>query len=77
MALHASPAALGKFEFGKHGEEPCRRPALLVGAFGEVRPEPGDRGQAQVMQQKRQTGGVDLDRVHGCTHACGAPSNAS
>ena len=23
------------------------------------------------MQQERQPGGIDLDRIHGCTHPCG------
>lgn len=77
MTLDAPTATFGNLEFGEHREKPRRRPAFLVSPFGEVRPEPGDGRQAQVMQQQRQPGGIDLDRVHGCTHPCGVPSKAS
>jgi hypothetical protein len=77
ISFDAPAAALGELKFGEHGQEPRRRPALAVGALGEVRPEPGDGGQAQIVQQQRQAGGVHLDRAHGCSHSCDVPSNAS
>jgi hypothetical protein len=46
MPLDPPPATFGKLEFGEHGEQPCRRPTLLISPFGEVRPEPGDGRQA-------------------------------
>ena len=54
--------ALGELELGQRGQEPGRRPALAVGALGELRPEPGDGGQPQLGEQERQAGGVDGDR---------------
>jgi hypothetical protein len=77
MTLDPATAALGNLEFSEHREKPCRRPTLLVSPLGEVRPEPRDGRQAQIVQQKRQSGGIDLNSVHGCTHPCGAPSKAS
>jgi hypothetical protein len=42
VSFDTSPATLGNFQFGECGDEPDRRPALFVGAFGELRPEPAD-----------------------------------
>jgi hypothetical protein len=50
MPHDASAATLGDFQFGERGEKPRRRPALLVGTFGKLRPQPGNGRQAQFVQ---------------------------
>ena len=51
MALDAAPGALGDLEFGECREEAYGRPALFVGARGDVLPEAADGGQPQFVQQ--------------------------
>ena len=63
VALDVSPRAIGEFEFGEGGEQAGGGPALPVGAVGELLPHGGDRGQAQFVQQQRQSGGIDLETV--------------
>ena len=77
MSLDAPAATFGELELGEHGEEPCRRPAFLVGTVGELLPEARDGWQAQLMQQQRQAGGIDLERAHDRSHSRGALSKAS
>ena len=77
ITLGSPAAAFGNLQFGECREEPCRRPALLVSAFGELGPEPGDRRQAKVMQEQRKARGVDLDRAHDGSPICGVLSKAS
>jgi hypothetical protein len=77
MALNAATPALGDFQLGQDRQQPRGWPALLVGALGEFRSQPTDGGQAQLVQQQRQAGGVDFDRAHGRAHSRAALSNAS
>jgi hypothetical protein len=44
VPLDPSAATLGNLQFGQYGEQSCSRPALLVRALGELRPEPGHGG---------------------------------
>ena len=60
MALDAATAALGHFVLGERGQEACGGPAFLVGLLGELGPDQLDARQAQLVQQKFDTGGVDL-----------------
>ena len=70
VALDAAAGALGDLVLGQRGEEAGGGPALLVGAFGEARPDVGDRGQPQITEQNAEPGGVDrIGRGH-----AGAPS---
>ena len=59
MPLDAALGPLGDLQFGEGGQEPRGRPGLPVGPLGELGPQPGDGGQAQLAQQQRQAGGVD------------------
>lgn len=77
MALDTPAPALGDLEFGQNREEARGWPALLVGTFGEFRPQLADGRQPQLVQQQWQTGGVDLDRAHGRAHSCAELSSAS
>jgi hypothetical protein len=45
MALDAPLGSLGDLKFGKCREEPSGRPALLVGASGDILPQAADGGQ--------------------------------
>ena len=70
VSLDASLSAFGEFEFGQRRQQPRRRPALAIGAFGERLPQLGDGGHAQFAQQQRQARGVDGDAVaHGVAPA--------
>jgi hypothetical protein len=77
MTLDATPGPLGDLELGQGGEEPSGGPSLLVGARGPVGPEAADGGQAELVQQHRQAGGVDLELAHAAISAGVAPSSAS
>src|ERR1700760_4385027 len=70
ITLSAPASAFSNLQFGECREEPCRRPALLVSAFGELGPEPGDRRQAKLMQEQRKSRGIALDRAHAATPIC-------
>ena len=59
MALNAATGALGHLVFGQGGEEARRRPALLVGASGELGPDGFDGGQSQVVESQGKATGVD------------------
>ena len=59
MALDAAPAALGDLVLGEGGQEAGGWPALLVGARGELGPDQLDGGQAQLVEQELDAGGVD------------------
>ena len=58
MSLDAPLGALGDLKFGECREEPSGRPALLVGASGDILPQAADGGQPQLVQQQRQSGDV-------------------
>ncbi len=47
MAFDAPPEAIGHFMLGQGGEEAGRRPAFLIGLFGELGPHQLDARQAQ------------------------------
>jgi hypothetical protein len=63
MTLDASARPLRQFQLGEGRQQPGRRPALAVGALGELRPEPGDGGQTQLAEQEGEARGVDGDRL--------------
>ena len=77
VALDAPFGALGDLEFGKCREEPSGRPALLVGASGDILPQTADGGQPQLVQQQRQSGDVGSDLAHAETSTAWLLSNAS
>src|SRR5689334_21566769 len=77
MPIHASLGPLGNFHLSQSGEEPHGGPALLVGTGGDVRPEPADGGQAQIMQQQRQTCGIDLDLAHAAAASMRCPPSSA
>jgi hypothetical protein len=64
MAGDAALLTLGQLVLGQGGEEACRGPALGIGRLGDALPEPAEGGQAQLVQQHRQAGGVDGDAAH-------------
>ena len=59
MALDAAAVAFGELVLGERGEEAGGGPAFLVGLFGELRPDELDGGQAQLVEQQAEAGGVD------------------
>jgi hypothetical protein len=77
VALDAPLGALGDLKFGKCREEPSGRPALLVGASGDILPQAADGRQPQLVQQQRQSGDVGSDLAHAETSAAWLLSNAS
>jgi len=50
MMFDAPPGAFGNLDFGKGGEEPCRRPSLPVGSVRHLDPHAADGGQAEFAQ---------------------------
>ena len=77
VALGPPAAAFGNLQLGERREEPRCRPALFVGAFGKLGPQPGNCRQTEIVQQQRQTGGVNLDRAHDNNPIWGVLSKAS
>ena len=75
MALDAAAGALAYLQLGERGEQPRRRPALLVRACGDVGPHAADRRQAQLVEQHGQPGGVDFDAAHAAASTRSAPSS--
>ena len=59
MALDAPAGALGHLVLGQRRQEAGRRPALLVGAGGEVRPDRLDGRQTQIVERQGQATGID------------------
>ena len=59
MTLHPAPTSIDHLVLGQCGQEAGRRPALLVGLLGELGPHQLDAGQAQLVQQQLDAGGVD------------------
>jgi hypothetical protein len=59
MALDAPAGALGHLVFGQSRQETGRRPAFLVGASGEVRPDRLDGGKPQVVESQAQATGIN------------------
>ena len=49
MPLDPPSASFGDLQLGQRAEQSGRRPAFLVGAPGELRPEPGDGWQPQLL----------------------------
>ena len=65
MALDAAAVAFGQLVLGEGGQEAGGGPAFLVGLFGELRPDELDGGQAQLVEQQAERGGVDSGgRLH-------------
>src|SRR3954452_3398916 len=77
MALDAAPGTLVDFQLGQGGEEPRCRPALLIGAGGEVGPHAADCRQPELVQQHGQPGGIDFEAAHAAAPTGSAPSSAS
>ena len=64
--------ALGQFMLAQGAQEACRRPAFGISGLRDGRPQPGDRGQAQLGQHHRQARDINADRLlgfHVCAHA--------
>lgn len=59
VALDSPAVALGELMLGDGGKEAGGGPALLVGAFGEARPDGLHGGQTQVVQHDAEAGGID------------------
>ena len=75
-ASNVPPVALGQFMLGHRGQEACRRPSLLVGPLGELRPHLLDRRQTQFVEQQSEFRGVD-GVVHARSPVMPASSRAS
>ncbi len=74
MALDAAAVAFGEFVLGDRGEEAGGGPAFLVGLLGELRPHDLDGGQAQLVEQQAEPGGVDgVGRLHAASPISAAP----
>ena len=79
MAREAAAVTLGDLVLGEPGEEARGGPAFLVRPLGKARPILLDRGQAEIVEQQREPGGVDA-RGHAATPTCWSmspPSSAS
>ena len=78
MALDAAAIAFGQFVLGDRGEKAGGGPAFLVGLFGELRPHDLDGGQAQLVEEQAEPGGVDGGvRLHAASPVRLAPIRAS
>ena len=60
VTLDPAVGAFGQFVFGDGREEARGWPALLVGLFGELRPEGLDRRQAQLVEHDAEACFVDM-----------------
>ncbi len=78
MALDAAAVALGQLVLGDRGEEAGGGPAFLVGLFGELRPDELDGGQAQLVEEQAEPGGIDgVVGLHAASPVRLAPIRAS
>ena len=59
MTFDATTVTLGEFVFGDDLQEAGGRPAVLVGLFSKALPDELDRRQAQLVEEQRETLGVD------------------
>ena len=64
MALDPAPIAFGQFMFHQGAEQAGGGPAFLVGLLSEAWPERLDGRQAQLVQGKGETGGVNVGGCH-------------
>jgi hypothetical protein len=81
MALGAALGALGHLVFQQAPQEATRWPTVLVRALCQFRPQPSDRGQAQLGEHQRVAPGVNGGGGHAATSSssssCLLGSNAS
>jgi hypothetical protein len=80
MAFDTPLGAFGQFVFEQCTQEAARRPALLVGALGKLRPQSADCRQAQLAQHQRDASRLAGRGVHATSSgssSCSLGSNAS
>src|SRR3546814_18418395 len=75
MPLETASIPLGYFMLGQRRKEAALRPVFLVRAFGNGRPALLERGQAKIIEDERETRGVD-GLVH-VAASTGLPSRTS
>ena len=73
MACEPPAVPLGDLVLGQCGQQARRRPAFLVRPLGKARPVLLDRGQAQIVEHQRKSGGINV--LGHAASPMAAPSN--